>query len=129
MWVYLCIFSFELEVTCFDLAGGKWTFPNGMMCVRSMFSYLAPRDLVSEVTDILFLNGKPTFSHNNVPQGSRIFVSCLLYLTVVGCLLSGFYCSCLLEGGSMCSMRSTNGGVVLALWARLHGYSCFWERM
>ena len=67
-----------LEVACFVFAGGKQTFPNGMPFVRSYFSCLAPRDLVMGGGKRTFPNGMPTFSIFDVLQGSCGFVSNVL---------------------------------------------------
>ena len=81
MQVYSYIFSLftsrDFEVACFDFAGGKRTFPNGMPFVQSRLSYLAPRDLVIVGGKRTFPNGMPTFSSIDVPQSSRDFVLCL----------------------------------------------------
>ena len=78
MLVYSCIFSLELEVACFDFAGGKRTFPNGMPFVQSRSSCLSPRDIVIGGGKRTLPNGMPTFSSIDAPQGSRDLVRCFL---------------------------------------------------
>ena len=74
-WLFCLI---NLEVACFDFAGGKRTFPIWMPFVRSSFSCLAPRDLVIGCVKRTSRNGIPTFLSINVPQSSPGFVGCFL---------------------------------------------------
>ena len=65
----------NLKVACFDFAGGKRTFPNGMPFVRSRFNALAPFDLVIGGGKRSVPNGMPTFSSIDVPHSSHGFIS------------------------------------------------------
>ena len=78
--------SVNIEVACFDFAGGKRTSPNEMPFVRSCSSCLTPRDLFVGGGKWTVPNGMPNSSSFDVPLHFCGFVS--NFLVARGCEMS-----------------------------------------